>query len=92
MKAVEVEVWRYSIFNVSAGWGWVISICPGHLPPGKDLVPIVQQAEWVPLLVWTDAEFKLRAVQSIVKHCGDCAVLSHESQLTVLVSEIIGWF
>ena len=30
---------------------------PGHsLPPGKDPVPIVEEAGWAPGPVWTDAE------------------------------------
>jgi hypothetical protein len=37
------------------GCGWSVSR-PGHFTRGKDQVPIVQEAEWVPLPVWTDAE------------------------------------
>jgi hypothetical protein len=29
---------------------------PGRFTPGKDPVPIVQEAGWVPGPVWTDAE------------------------------------
>ena len=29
---------------------------PGHFTPGKDPVPIVQEAGWVPGSVWTGAE------------------------------------
>jgi hypothetical protein len=29
---------------------------PGRFTPGKDAVPIVQEAGWAPGLVWTDAE------------------------------------
>ena len=37
--------------------GWGVSVT--HRPlftPGKDPVPIVQEAEWAPVPVWTDAE------------------------------------
>jgi len=30
--------------------------CPGRFTPGKDLVPIVQEAGWAPGPVWTCAE------------------------------------
>ena len=37
--------------------GWGVSVTPRPLfTPGKDLVPIVQEAGWVPGQVWTGAE------------------------------------
>ena len=37
--------------------GWKVSITPRSLfTPGKDPVPIVQEAGWAPGLVWTGAE------------------------------------
>jgi len=37
--------------------GWVFSSTPRpHFTPGKDPVPIVQEAGWIPGLVWTGAE------------------------------------
>jgi hypothetical protein len=37
--------------------GWVVSVMPWlHFIPGKDLVPIVQEARWAPGPVWTGAE------------------------------------
>ena len=36
--------------------GWVVSATPRPLYPGKDPAPIVQEAGWVPGLVWTGAE------------------------------------
>jgi len=30
---------------------------PGRLTPGKDSVPIVQEAEWAPEHVWMGAEY-----------------------------------
>jgi hypothetical protein len=37
--------------------GWVVSVTPQPLfTPGKDPVPIVQEAGWAPGLVWTGAE------------------------------------
>jgi len=37
--------------------GWGVSVTPRPLfTPGKDSVPILQEAEWVPVPVWTGAE------------------------------------
>jgi len=37
--------------------GWGVSITPGLLfTPGKDPVPIIQEAGWAPGLVWTGVE------------------------------------
>ena len=37
--------------------GWGVSVTPRpFFTPGKDPVPIVQEAEWAPGLVWTGAE------------------------------------
>ena len=37
--------------------GWVVSSTPRpHFTPGKDPVPILQEAGWVPGTVWTGAE------------------------------------
>ena len=35
--------------------GWVVNVTP-RFAPGKDPVPIVQEAGWAPGLVWIDAE------------------------------------
>ena len=35
--------------------GWSMP-CPGRFTPGKDTVPIVQEAGWAPGLVWTGME------------------------------------
>jgi len=36
--------------------GWVVNATPWLLYPGKDPVPIVEEAEWAPGLVWMSAE------------------------------------
>jgi hypothetical protein len=36
--------------------GVISSTPPPHFTPGKDLVPIVQEAGWAPGPVWTGAE------------------------------------
>jgi len=37
--------------------GWGVSVTPRpHLTPGKDPVPIIQEAEWTSGPVWTGAE------------------------------------
>jgi hypothetical protein len=44
------------IFELGARRGWVVSTTPRPLYPGKDTVPIVQEAEWVPARIWTCAK------------------------------------
>ena len=40
--------------------GWVVSSTPRpHFTPGKDTVPIVQEAGWAPRPVWTGGTFRL---------------------------------
>ena len=36
--------------------GWVVNAKPRSFTPGKDPVPIVQEAGWAPGQVWTGAE------------------------------------
>ena len=51
-----VDIQPYSFFNLIAVWdGWLTS-SPGRLTPGKDPVPIAQEAGWSPGSVWTGAE------------------------------------
>jgi hypothetical protein len=51
-----LEVQFYSFFNLGAAWGWVVNDTPRLLTPGKDLVPIEEDAGWAPGPVWTGAE------------------------------------
>ena len=52
-----VEVQLYSIFDLGTRRGWGVSVTPRpHLNPGKDLIPIVQEAGWASGPVWTGAE------------------------------------
>jgi len=51
-----VEVQSYFFFNLGARWGLVVNATPWPLYPGKDPVPIVQEAGWAPGPVWTGAE------------------------------------
>ena len=60
--------------------GWVVSSTPRpHLTPGKDPVPIVQEAEWALGAVWTGAESLVptgiwsRTVQPVVSRYTDWA-------------------
>ena len=53
---------------------------PAALYPGKDPVPIVQEAGWAPGPVWTNAEnlapppeFDTRTVQPVASRYNDCA-------------------
>jgi hypothetical protein len=51
-----VEVQLYSFFNLGARWRWVVNATPHYFTPGKDPVPIVQEAGWAPGPVRTAAE------------------------------------
>jgi hypothetical protein len=52
-----VEVQFYSVLDLGTRRGWGISVTPRPLStPGKDPVPIVQEAGWAPGPVWTGAE------------------------------------
>jgi hypothetical protein len=46
----------YSFFNIGASGGWVVNATPRPRHPGKDPVPVVQEAGWFPGPVWTGAE------------------------------------
>ena len=43
-------------FNLGGRWGGWSTSRPGRFTPGKDPVPIVQEAGWAPGPVWTSAE------------------------------------
>ena len=53
---------------------------PGRFTSGKDFVPILQEAGWSPVLVWTGAEnfsptgIYFRTVQPVASHYTDCAI------------------
>jgi len=52
-----VEVYLYSFMTNGTRRGWEVSVTPRPLfTPGKNPVPIVQEAEWAPGPVWTGAE------------------------------------
>ena len=51
-----VEVQLYSFFNLGARWGGWSTPRPGRFTPGKDPVPIVQEAGLAPGSVWTCVE------------------------------------
>jgi len=57
---------------------------PGRFTPGKDPVPILQEAGWAPGAVWTGAKISLppgfdpRTVQSVASRYTDCAILTHQ--------------
>ena len=46
----------YFFFNIGTGWGGWSKPRPGRFTPGRDPVPIVQEAGWSPGPVWTVAE------------------------------------
>ena len=53
-----VEVELYSFFNLGARWGGWLTPRPGRFTLGNNLVPIVQEADWAPGLIWTVAEIR----------------------------------
>ena len=66
--------------NLGARRGWGVSVTPWPLfTPGKDSVPIVQEAGWAPGPVWTGAEnlaptgIRSRTVQPVASRYTDYA-------------------
>jgi len=61
-----VEVQLYSFLTTALEGGWGVSVTPRSLfTPGKDPVPIVQEAGWAPGPVWNGAEyFALTGIRS----------------------------
>ena len=60
---------------------------PAALPPGKDPVPIAQEAEWATGPVWTVAEnlasppaFDPRTVQPVASRYTDSAIPAHSNE------------
>jgi len=54
-----IDVSLYFYLNLEASWGWWLMSHPSRFTPGKDEVPIVQEAGWAPPPVWMGAEFLL---------------------------------
>jgi hypothetical protein len=66
-----VRVQLYCFFNLGARWGGWSTPCLGRLTPEKDLVPIVLEAWWNPVLVWTVAEnFAPTGIRSLDRAVG----------------------
>jgi hypothetical protein len=64
--------------DLGARRGWLVSTTPQPLYPGKDPVPIVQEAGWAPGPVWTCAKslalppgFDSRTVQPVASRYTD---------------------
>ena len=59
---------------------------PTALPPGKDPVPIVQEAGWAPGLVWTSEEnlappgFDPRTAQLVASRYTDSAIAADRKE------------
>jgi hypothetical protein len=51
-----VEVYLYSFSTLALAGGWWSAPCPGCFTPGKEPVPIVQEAGWALAPVWTCAK------------------------------------
>jgi hypothetical protein len=52
----EVELELYSFSTAALGGGGWSAPRPGRITPGKDPVPIVQEAGWTPGPIWTCAK------------------------------------
>jgi hypothetical protein len=65
-----------SLTSALDGGGWSTP-CPGRFTPGKEPVPIAQEARWASGTVWTGAEnlappgFDPRTVQSVASRYTD---------------------
>ena len=73
--------------------GWVVSSTPRpHVTPGKDLVPILHEAGWVPGPVWTGAEnlvptgIRSRTVQPVVQALYRLSYPAHSFHSTIIYS------
>jgi hypothetical protein len=55
-ERVEVQLHTFSTSTLGGG-GWRSAPRPSRITPGKNPVPIVQEAGWAPGLVWTGAEY-----------------------------------
>jgi hypothetical protein len=76
--------------------GCVVSVTPGRLYPGKDPVPIAQEAGWAPEPVWIGAEnlappgFDLRTFQPVANRYTDCAIPAPISAYTATKFKMFG--
>jgi hypothetical protein len=63
------------------------------LPPGKDPVPIAQEAGWVPELVWIGAEnlappgFDPRKFQPVASRCTDYAIPAPQTTVETIIDK-----
>ena len=69
----EAEIELEPIFNVGARRVW-LAPHPGHFTTGKDLVPILQEAEWALWPVWVG--FNLQTVQPVASRYANFGVLA----------------
>ena len=83
-----VEVQLYSILDLCTRRGWGVSVTPRQqLTPGKDPVPVVQEAGWASGPVWTGAEnlappgFDPRTVQPVGSRYTDYATRPTDIEL-----------
>lgn len=61
-----LEMYLYTFFNLGAkGSGWSVP-CPDHIIPGKDPVPIVQEAGWTGVENLVPLGFEPVTVQPVV--------------------------
>ena len=52
--------------------------CPGCFTPGEtDMLPIVKETGWMPVLIWTGAEYLPPPVQPIASRSTKYAILAH---------------
>jgi len=52
--------------------------CPGCFTHREtDMVPIVKESGWVPVLIWTGAEYLPPTAQPIASHYTKYAILAH---------------
>ena len=66
-----VDVLLYSFFDLGARWGGWSTLRPARFTPGKDSVPILQEAGWAP------PGFDPRTVQPVASRYTDWAIPTH---------------
>jgi len=73
------------------GWGVSVTLRP-LFTPGKDTVPIVQEAGWAPGPVWTGAEnltppgFDPQTVQPVASHVARCKIAINPNNVFISTS------
>jgi hypothetical protein len=82
-KAVEFDKSKFTVELAATvrGWGGWAMLGPDRFIPGKDPVPIVWEAGWVPGPVWTAAEKSPTGIRSLVRPVRNTVEFNTNQQL-----------